>query len=59
VRVRSAAAASWSAAADLARTKDSGTPAVVIRGAERLWTSEDGPGAAAALQRPASDDLFR
>jgi coenzyme F420-0:L-glutamate ligase/coenzyme F420-1:gamma-L-glutamate ligase len=46
-------------AADLARAKDSGQPAVVIRGAEHLWTSDDGPGAAATLQRPASDDLFR
>ena len=54
-----AAADQLAAAADLARTKDSGTPAVVIRGAERLWTAEDGPGAAAALQRPEDQDLFR
>jgi coenzyme F420-0:L-glutamate ligase / coenzyme F420-1:gamma-L-glutamate ligase len=47
------------AAADLARTKDAGVPATVIRGAERLWTADDGAGAAAALQRPAADDLFR
>jgi coenzyme F420-0:L-glutamate ligase/coenzyme F420-1:gamma-L-glutamate ligase len=46
-------------AADLARAKDSAQPAVVIRGAERLWTSGEGAGAAAALQRPAVDDLFR
>jgi coenzyme F420-0:L-glutamate ligase/coenzyme F420-1:gamma-L-glutamate ligase len=54
-----AAADQLAAAADLARTKSSGTPAVVIRGAERLWTPDDGPGAAAALQRPEADDLFR
>jgi coenzyme F420-0:L-glutamate ligase/coenzyme F420-1:gamma-L-glutamate ligase len=53
-----AAADQLAAAADLARTKDSGTPAVVIRGAERLWMADDGPGAA-ALQRPEADDLFR
>jgi coenzyme F420-0:L-glutamate ligase/coenzyme F420-1:gamma-L-glutamate ligase len=47
------------AAADLVRTKDAGVPAAVIRGAERLWTAEDGPGAAAALQRPEAQDLFR
>jgi coenzyme F420-0:L-glutamate ligase / coenzyme F420-1:gamma-L-glutamate ligase len=47
------------AAADLARVKDSRRPAVLIRGAERLWTAEDGPGAAATLQRADSDDLFR
>ena len=34
-------------------------PVAVIRGAERLWTAEDGPGAAAALQRAAAEDLFR
>ena len=47
------------AAADLARVKDSRRPAVLISGAERLWTAEDGPGAAATLQRAAPDDLFR
>jgi coenzyme F420-0:L-glutamate ligase/coenzyme F420-1:gamma-L-glutamate ligase len=46
------------AAADLVRTKDSGEPAVLIRGAERWWTEDDGPGAA-ALRRPADRDLFR
>jgi coenzyme F420-0:L-glutamate ligase / coenzyme F420-1:gamma-L-glutamate ligase len=46
------------AAADLARTKDSLEPAVVVRGLERLVTEEDGPGAA-ALRRPREDDLFR
>lgn len=46
------------AAADLTRTKDGAQPAVVIRGAGRYVTSEDGPGAA-ALIRPAEEDLFR
>jgi coenzyme F420-0:L-glutamate ligase / coenzyme F420-1:gamma-L-glutamate ligase len=46
------------AAADLARTKDAGQPIVMIRGAERHVTAEDGPGAA-ALIRPESEDLFR
>jgi coenzyme F420-0:L-glutamate ligase / coenzyme F420-1:gamma-L-glutamate ligase len=47
------------AAADLARDKTSRTPAVLIRGAGRWRTSDDGPGAAAVLQRPPADDLFR
>ena len=46
------------AAADLARAKDSGEPAVVIRGLERFVTRGDGPGAA-ALRRPPQLDLFR
>ena len=46
------------AAADLARSKDSQEPVVVIRGAEHLLTEEDGPGAA-AVRRPAGLDLFR
>jgi len=46
------------AAADLARRKDSSQPVVLIRGAERHVTDEDGPGAA-ALARPQSEDLFR
>jgi coenzyme F420-0:L-glutamate ligase/coenzyme F420-1:gamma-L-glutamate ligase len=45
-------------AADLARSKDSREPAVLIRGADRWWTEADGPGAA-ALRRPADRDLFR
>ena len=45
-------------AADLARRKDSREPVVVVRGAERLITDEDGPGAAALL-RPEEEDLFR
>lgn len=46
------------AAADLARRKDSGEPVVVVRGAERFVTSDDGPGAAAIL-RSQEEDLFR
>ena len=45
-------------AADLARRKDSRQPVVMVRGAERYVTDEDGPGAQ-ALIRPAADDLFR
>ncbi len=47
------------AAADLAREKADGIPAVLIRGAGRWRTEDDGPGAAAALQRSADEDLFR
>lgn len=46
------------AAADLARAKDSGEPVVVIRGAERHVTSDDGPGAV-AVRRARAMDLFR
>jgi coenzyme F420-0:L-glutamate ligase / coenzyme F420-1:gamma-L-glutamate ligase len=46
------------AAADLVRAKDSGEPVVLVRGAERFVTSDDGPGAA-ALRRPRGLDLFR
>jgi coenzyme F420-0:L-glutamate ligase / coenzyme F420-1:gamma-L-glutamate ligase len=46
------------AAADLARTKVSREPAVLIRGLDRYVTAEDGPGAA-ALRRPREQDLFR
>lgn len=45
------------AAADLARSKDSGEPAVLVRGLERHVTGEDGPGAAALL-RARAEDLF-
>lgn len=47
-------------AADLARAKDSRQPAVVVTGldAHVLPAGDDGPGAAALL-RPASEDLFR
>lgn len=46
------------AVADLARRKDSRQPVVVVRGAERHVTMDDGPGAA-ALIRPEAEDLFR
>jgi coenzyme F420-0:L-glutamate ligase / coenzyme F420-1:gamma-L-glutamate ligase len=47
------------AAADLARTKDSRQPAVIVRGLERhVSPDEDGPGAAAVV-RPLEEDLFR
>lgn len=45
------------AAADLARAKDAGVPAVVIRGLGHLVTVEDGPGAE-ALRRTEEQDLF-
>ena len=47
-----------SASADLARRKDGRQPVVLVRGAERHVTKEDGPGAA-ALIRPEAEDLFR
>ena len=46
-------------AADLVRAKDSRRPAVLVRGCRHLWLDEDGPGAAATLQRPPDADLFR
>jgi coenzyme F420-0:L-glutamate ligase/coenzyme F420-1:gamma-L-glutamate ligase len=59
LRVTSVAVAdAAAAAADLARAKDSRQPAMLIRGLERHVTAGDGPGAA-ALRRPAADDLFR
>jgi coenzyme F420-0:L-glutamate ligase/coenzyme F420-1:gamma-L-glutamate ligase len=59
LRVTSIAVAdAAAAAADLARTKDSLEPAVLVRGLERHVTREDGPGAA-ALRRPPEADLFR
>ncbi|HEX2160874.1 MAG TPA: coenzyme F420-0:L-glutamate ligase [Thermoleophilaceae bacterium] len=45
-------------AADLVRAKDANQPAVLLRGLDRFVTTGDGPGAA-ALRRPAADDLFR
>jgi coenzyme F420-0:L-glutamate ligase/coenzyme F420-1:gamma-L-glutamate ligase len=51
-------ATAMAGAADLARAKDSRQPAVLIRGAERLVTAEDGPGAA-VLRRERAQDLFR
>ena len=46
------------AAADLVRAKDSGEPAVRVRGLENYVIEEMGPGAA-ALVRPPEEDLFR
>lgn len=46
------------AAADLARGKDSGQPAIRIRGLGRHVLAEDGPGTR-ALIRPPEGDLFR
>jgi len=45
------------AAADLARSKDSREPAVLVRGLERHVGEDDGPGAA-ALVRARAEDLF-
>jgi coenzyme F420-0:L-glutamate ligase/coenzyme F420-1:gamma-L-glutamate ligase len=45
-------------AADLARAKDGSQPVVLIRGAHRHVSAEDGPGAK-ALIRPEPEDLFR
>lgn len=45
-------------AADLARSKSSRRPVVLVRGLGRFVTEADGPGAAALL-RPAGQDLFR
>lgn len=53
-----AAADELAAAADLARTKDGALPVVVVRGADRHVSADDGPGAAAII-RPESQDLFR
>jgi coenzyme F420-0:L-glutamate ligase/coenzyme F420-1:gamma-L-glutamate ligase len=48
------------AAADLSRSKDSRQPVVIVSGLDRhvLPAGDDGPGAAALL-RPADEDLFR
>jgi coenzyme F420-0:L-glutamate ligase / coenzyme F420-1:gamma-L-glutamate ligase len=46
------------AAADLARGKDAGVPACIVRGVGRFVSPEDGPGAR-AIQRPEGQDLFR
>ncbi len=53
-----AAADELAAAADLARGKDLAQPVVVISGAGRHVTADDGPGAQALL-REAAQDLFR
>ena len=46
------------AAADLVRDKDSAIPGAIVSGLDELVTEEDGPGAA-AMRRPAEEDLFR
>jgi coenzyme F420-0:L-glutamate ligase / coenzyme F420-1:gamma-L-glutamate ligase len=46
------------AAADLARAKDALQPAVLVSGADRYVTEEDGPGVAPLL-RGEAEDLFR
>jgi len=46
------------AAADLARSKDTMQPAILVRGAGRWVTAEDGPGVAPLLRDP-DRDLFR
>jgi coenzyme F420-0:L-glutamate ligase / coenzyme F420-1:gamma-L-glutamate ligase len=46
------------AAADLVKGKTDGVPVAVVRGLAELVTDGDGPGAA-ALIRPASEDMFR
>jgi coenzyme F420-0:L-glutamate ligase/coenzyme F420-1:gamma-L-glutamate ligase len=46
------------ATADLARSKDASQPVVLIGGAERHLTSDDGPGIRPLL-RERSRDLFR
>jgi coenzyme F420-0:L-glutamate ligase / coenzyme F420-1:gamma-L-glutamate ligase len=46
------------AAADLSRDKDSDVPGAIVAGLVELISVEDGPGAA-AIRRPASEDLFR
>jgi coenzyme F420-0:L-glutamate ligase / coenzyme F420-1:gamma-L-glutamate ligase len=46
------------AAADLSREKDAGVPGAIIAGLGGLVSKEDGPGAA-AIRRPATEDLFR
>jgi coenzyme F420-0:L-glutamate ligase / coenzyme F420-1:gamma-L-glutamate ligase len=47
------------AAADLSRDRAARLPAAVVRGCTAWVTQEDGPGAAATLQRPSAEDLFR
>jgi len=46
------------AAADLARTKTSGTPAICLRGLKRFIQLDDGSGCQTQLREP-EDDLFR
>lgn len=53
-----AAADELAAAADLARTKAAMEPAVLVSGADRHVSEDDGPGAAALIRSP-DQDLFR
>jgi coenzyme F420-0:L-glutamate ligase/coenzyme F420-1:gamma-L-glutamate ligase len=46
------------AVAELARSKDSREPVVILDGLQRYFSDDDGPGAAALL-RPLDEDLFR
>ncbi|MGM0386145.1 MAG: coenzyme F420-0:L-glutamate ligase [Actinomycetota bacterium] len=46
------------AAAELVKGKVAGLPVAVVRGAARLVTDDDGPGAR-SLVRPAEEDMFR
>src|SRR6202034_314152 len=46
------------AAADLVKGKTAQIPVAIVRGLAELVTESDGPGAA-ALVRPAADDMFR
>jgi coenzyme F420-0:L-glutamate ligase / coenzyme F420-1:gamma-L-glutamate ligase len=46
------------AAADLVKAKTTQVPVAIVRGLAELVTNSDGPGAA-ALIRPAADDMFR
>jgi coenzyme F420-0:L-glutamate ligase / coenzyme F420-1:gamma-L-glutamate ligase len=46
------------AAADLARSKDAGVPACLVRGLGRFVVDDDGPGAG-AIRRPDDRNLFR
>lgn len=55
---RIAVADAVAAAAELTRRKDSSEPVVLVRGLGEHVTAADGPGAA-ALRRPAAEDLFR
>jgi len=53
-----AVADALAAAADLAKGKLDGVPAAIVRGMGGLVTEDDGPGAAAVV-RPADEDMFR
>ena len=53
-----ASADELAAAAELVKGKAAGLPVAVVRGAARLVTDDDGPGAR-SLVRPAEEDMFR